>query len=130
LRAGRSLVALGSALRRRGHRADAREPLAAGMELAHRCGADTTAARAVDALGATGARPRRRALTGADALTVSEARVARLVAEGRSNSEVTQELFVSLKTIETHLTSVSSKLGLPGPGARRRLAPALGDAPG
>ena len=125
----RSLVALGSALRRRGHRAEARDPLAAGMELAHRCGADATSARADEELRATGARPRRRALTGADALTVSEARVARLVAEGRSNAEVAQELFVSLKTIETHLTNVYSKLGLSGPGARRRLAPALSQAP-
>jgi DNA-binding CsgD family transcriptional regulator/tetratricopeptide (TPR) repeat protein len=122
----RSLVALGSALRRRGHRAEAREPLATGMELAHRCGADTTAARAVEELRAAGARPRRRVLTGVDALTVSEARVARLVAEGRSNADVAQELFVSLKTIETHLTSIYGKLDLSGAGARRRLAQALG----
>jgi DNA-binding NarL/FixJ family response regulator len=123
----RSLVALGSALRRRGHRAEAREPLATAMELAHRGGADATAARALEELKATGARPRRRALTGIDALTVSEARVARLVAEGRANADVAQELFVSLKTIETHLTSVYSKLGLSGPGARRRLATALAE---
>jgi DNA-binding NarL/FixJ family response regulator len=58
---------------------------------------------------------------------VSEARVARLVADGRSNADVAQELFVSLKTIETHLTSVYSKLGLTGPGARRRLATALAE---
>jgi DNA-binding NarL/FixJ family response regulator len=123
----RSLVALGSALRRRGHRAEAREPLATAMELAHRGGADATAARALEELKATGARPRRRALTGIDALTVSEARVARLVAEGRANADVAQELFVSLKTIETHLTSVYSKLGLSGPGARRHLATALAE---
>jgi DNA-binding NarL/FixJ family response regulator len=123
----RSLVALGSALRRRSHRTEAREPLAIAMELAHRGGADATAARALEELKATGARPRRRALTGIDALTASEARVARLVAEGRANADVAQELFVSLKTIETHLTSVYSKLGLTGPGARRRLVTALAE---
>jgi DNA-binding CsgD family transcriptional regulator len=121
----RSLVALGSALRRRSHRVEAREPLAVGMELAHRCGAIATATRAVEELRATGARPRRLAMTGSDALTVSEARVARLVAGGRTNAEVAQELFVSLKTVETHLTRIYAKLDLSGPGARRRLAAAL-----
>jgi DNA-binding CsgD family transcriptional regulator len=126
----RSLVALGSALRRGRHHRDAREPLMAGLELAHRCGAEGTAARAMEELRATGARPRRPTHTGADALTVSEARVARLVAQGRSNTEVAQELFVSLKTVETHLTRIYKKLGVSGPGARRRLAAALADASG
>jgi len=121
----RSLVALGSALRRRGQRADAREPLAAGLELAHRCGAEGTAALAVEELRAAGARPRRPERTGVEALTASEARVARLVAGGRTNADAAQELFVSLKTIETHLTRIYAKLGLSGPGARRRLASAL-----
>jgi DNA-binding CsgD family transcriptional regulator len=124
----RSLLALGGALRRRGHRTQAREPLADALELAHRCGAEGTAARAIEELRAAGARPRRPARTGLEALTASEARVARLVAEGRSNAEAAQELFVSLKTVETHLTRIYAKLGLSGPGARRRLASALDDA--
>ncbi|WP_445150733.1 AAA family ATPase [Baekduia sp. Peel2402] len=121
----RSLVALGSALRRRGQRADAREPLAAALELAHRCGAEGTAAQAVEELRAAGARPRRPERTGVEALTASEARVARLIAGGRTNADAAQELFVSLKTIETHLTRIYAKLGLSGPGARRRLGGAL-----
>ena len=84
-------------------------------------------ARAGDELRAAGARPRRIARTGVDALTASELRAARLVAQGRSNAEVAQELFVSLKTVETHLSSAYAKLGLAGPGARRRVAAALGD---
>ena len=109
----RSLVELGAALRRRGQRAQAREPLAAGMELAHRCGAERLVARAGEELRAAGARPRRIARTGVDALTPSERRAARLAAEGRSNAEIAQELFVSLKTVETHLTHVYLKLASP-----------------
>ncbi len=127
LELARSRVELGAALRRSGRRADAREPLAAGRELAYACGADRLVARAGDELRAAGARPRRIARTGVDALTASELRAARLVAQGRSNAEVAQELFVSLKTVETHLSSAYAKLGLAGPGARRRVAAALGD---
>ncbi len=122
----RSLVELGAALRRRGQRAEAREPLAAGMELAHRCGAERLVAHSHEELRAAGARPRRFDRTGVEALTASEGRVVRLVAEGRSNSEVAQELFVSLKTVETHLSHAYAKLGLSGAGARRLLAAALG----
>ena len=124
----RSLVELGAALRRRGQRAKAREPLAAGMELAHRCGAEQLVLRAGEELRAAGARPRRIARTGVDALTPSERRAARLAAEGRSNAEIAQELFVSLKTVETHLTHVYLKLGLTGPAPRRMLAAVLEEA--
>jgi DNA-binding CsgD family transcriptional regulator len=64
--------------------------------------------------------------SGFDALTASEARVARLVAGGSSNAEVAQELFVSLKTVETHLGRAYTKLGLSGRAARRLLPGALG----
>ena len=122
----RSLVEYGAALRRRGQRAQAREPLAAGLELAYRCGAERLLARAGEELRVAGARPRRIQRTGIDALTVSELRTARLAARGRSNAEVAQELFVSLKTVESHLSHAYAKLGLTGPGARRQLATALG----
>jgi DNA-binding CsgD family transcriptional regulator/tetratricopeptide (TPR) repeat protein len=125
----RSLVEVGAALRRRGQRGQARESLAAGMELAHRCGAERLVARAGEELRAAGARPRRIVRSGVDALTASELRAARLVCEGRSNAEVAQELFVSLKTVETHLSHAYAKLGLTGAGARRRLAAALETAP-
>lgn len=124
----RSLVELGAALRRRGLRAEAREPLSAGMELAHRCSAERLVASAQEELRATGARPRHIVRTGVDSLTPSELRVARLAAEGRSNSEVAQELFVSLKTVEAHLSHVYAKLGLTGRGARAQLATALEQA--
>lgn len=121
----RSLVALGGALRRARRRTAAREPLAAGLELAHACGATRLTARAREELQAAGGRPRRIARTGRDALTASEQRIARLASGGASNPEIAQELFLSLKTVETHLTSVYRKLGLAGHGSRERLAEAL-----
>jgi hypothetical protein len=118
----RSLVELGAALRRGGHRADAREPLATGQELADLCGAERLVARARDELLAAGARPRRTIRSGFDALTASERRTVRLAAEGRSNPEIAQHLYVSLKTVETHLSNAYRKLGLAGAGARKGLA--------
>jgi DNA-binding CsgD family transcriptional regulator/tetratricopeptide (TPR) repeat protein len=122
----RSLVEYGAALRRRGERARAREPLAGGMELAYRCGAGRLVVRAREELRVAGARPRRISRSGVEALTASELRTARLAAAGRSNAEVAQELFVSLKTVETHLSHAYAKLGLTGPGARRQLSAVLG----
>ena len=124
----RSLVELGAALRRRGRRREARNELTSGMDLAYRCGAPRLVDRARDELHAAGARPRRIASTGVDALTASELRVARLAAESHSNTDIAQELYVSLKTVETHLSHTYSKLGLGGQGARDRLATALRSA--
>ncbi len=121
----RSLLALGSELRRSGARLDARQELAEAMELARTCGADRLAARAREELRAAGGRPRRQAATGPAALTASELRVARLAAGGTTTAEIAQALVVSAKTVETHLTHAYAKLGLSGAGARGRLAQAL-----
>jgi len=118
----RSLTEYGAALRRAGHRRDAREPLREALELADRCGAQRTAARARDELLATGARPRRTALSGADSLTPSERRVARLAADGLSNRDIAQTLFVTVRTVEGHLTQAYMKLDV---SSREQLAPAL-----
>jgi len=61
---------------------------------------------------ATGARPRRTAAHGWEALTPAERRVATLAAEGCGNREIAQQLFVSRRTVETHLTHVFQKLGV------------------
>ena len=82
LELARAQVELGALLRRDGRRADAREPLRDGMDGAHACGAKPLAERARTELLATGARPRRLALQGTDALTPSERRVADLAAQG------------------------------------------------
>lgn len=106
----RALVDLGAALRRQNHRKDAREPLRQGTELAQRCGATELAHRGQAELIATGARPRRLACSGIDALTPSERRVARLAADGLSSPEIAQQLFVTVNTVETHLRRAYVKL--------------------
>jgi len=114
LERARTLVELGAALRRANQRALAREPLRAGLDLAHRCGADRLAARAEEELRATGAKPRRRAVSGLDSLTPNELRVARQAATGMGNREIAQALFVTTKTVETQLSTVYQKLGIRG----------------
>jgi DNA-binding CsgD family transcriptional regulator len=95
------------------------------MEVAHRCGASAMVARAREELQLTGARPRRIALSGRDALTPGERRVADLAAEGMSNKEIAQALFVTLRTVEMHLSNAYRKLGI---GSREGLADALRSA--
>jgi DNA-binding CsgD family transcriptional regulator len=121
----RSLVELGAALRRSGERTAAREPLADGLDLAYRCGAGATVSRAREELRASGARPRRAVLTGAEALTAAETRMARLAADGRTNREIARELYVTLKTVEGTLGRAYAKLGISGRGARDALPEAL-----
>jgi len=123
LQLAHSLVELGATLRRSGKRAAARELLAEALDLAARCGARPLAARAREELKATGARPRRELRTGAEALTPSELRVARLAAEGRTNREIAESLYVTLKTVEGHLARAYSKLGIAG---RSELSQGLG----
>jgi DNA-binding CsgD family transcriptional regulator len=108
----RALIDLGSALRRAGRRTDAREPLRAGYELARECGADGLAETARLELAASGVRLRRERLTGAEALTASERRIADLAAAGASNAEIAQTLFVTVKTVEMHLTHAYRKLDI------------------
>jgi DNA-binding CsgD family transcriptional regulator/predicted negative regulator of RcsB-dependent stress response len=110
----RALVDLGATLRRANRRAESREPLRTGMDLAHRCGATALIDRARDELAATGARPRRLAAWGADALTPTERRIATMAAEGKSNPEIAQALFVSRRTVETHLGRAYRKLDVSG----------------
>ncbi len=106
----RSLLELGASLRRSGRRTEAREPLRAALDLAVRCGATPLADRARVELVACGARPRRALLSGAEALTPSERRVAQMAAGGLTNREIANGLFVSPKTVERHLTNIFVKL--------------------
>lgn len=119
----RALIDLGGALRRQGHRVDAREPLREALEIAARCGAVRLMEQAQAEALSAGARPRRPRLRGVDALTPSELRVARLAAEGRSNREIAQALFITTNTVSDHLGSSYSKLDIT---SREQLPTALG----
>jgi DNA-binding CsgD family transcriptional regulator len=120
----RSLVELGAILRRRGASARARDPLREGLDLATALGARALERRAREELRATGARPRRERLSGPDALTPAERRVAELAAGELRNRDIAQQLFLTLRTVETHLTSVYRKLGI---GSRAELRGALAE---
>jgi DNA-binding CsgD family transcriptional regulator len=126
LELARALCDLGGARRRAGNRAMAREPLREALGLAQRCGADPLAQRAREELMATGAHPRRERLSGPDALTPSERRVAEMAAAGMTNRAIAESLFVTAKTVGTHLGHIYRKLELDGPQARVRLAERLG----
>ena len=122
LELARALVDLGAALRRANRRSDARAMLRRGVELAQRLGAVELAARGNVEIAATGARPRKLTPGGRDALTASERRIAQLAAAGRSNKAIAQELFVTVKTVELHLSNSYRKLDIT---SRNELAAAL-----
>jgi len=106
----KALAALGAAMRRARHRADARKPLRQALALAEVLGADSLAGQVRSELRAAGARPRTTALRGVAALTPSERRVATLAAIGHTNREIAQQLFVTPKTVEMHLSRAYYKL--------------------
>jgi DNA-binding CsgD family transcriptional regulator len=122
----RALTDLGAMLRRRNRRTEARELLREALDVAHRIGARRLAEEAETELRATGARPRRVVLTGVDALTASERRIAELASQGMTNRGIAQTLFITTRTVEGHLTSIFRKLHL---HSRNELHTALAGSP-
>ncbi|HET7572448.1 MAG TPA: AAA family ATPase [Gaiellaceae bacterium] len=122
LERARALVDLGSALRRAGRRAESREPLREAFALAEAGGAVRVRERAREELAASGVRVRRAAVRGAASLTPSERRIAERAAAGASNPQIAQELFVTVKTVEMHLSNAYRKLEI---SSRRDLGRAL-----
>jgi DNA-binding CsgD family transcriptional regulator len=120
LKHARALVDLGAALRRANQRTEARERLREGVDLAQKLGAFGLAGRANEEIAATGARPRKVFQTGLDALTASERRVGQLAADGMSNKEIAQTLFVTIKTVEVHLSHAYRKLEISSRGQLQR----------
>ncbi|WP_026910628.1 helix-turn-helix transcriptional regulator [Patulibacter minatonensis] len=119
-------VELGAALRRAGRRVDAREVLSVARDDAHRTGNLGLLERATEELVLAGGRPRRTALTGVDALTPSERRMADHAAAGLTNRQIAETLFVTRKTVESTLGQVFQKLDI---RSRTQLAGVLGGGP-
>jgi DNA-binding CsgD family transcriptional regulator len=112
LELARALTDHGAALRRAGSRVEARARLERALDIAHHIGAQRIAGRARAELVAAGAKPRRDAMTGRDALTAAELRVARLAADGLTNREIAQTLFITTLTAKAHLNRIYRKLGI------------------
>jgi DNA-binding CsgD family transcriptional regulator len=114
---------LGSTLLRTGSRVQAREALRPALADADAVGAVPLAKRARRELVATGLRPRRAAIEGAASLTPRQRQICSLAAAGRANREIARALFLSVKTVETHLAAGYRKLGI---SSRAELSGALG----
>ncbi len=112
LERARTLVELGSTLRRAGSRIEARQRLTEGVELAHLIGASVLESTARSELRLAGTRLAKVGDGPNTALTPAEERVAQKAAEGLSNKEIAQTLFVTVKTVEWHLGQVYAKLGI------------------
>ena len=119
LERARTLLAQGQIARRRKQKKAARDSLEAALPLFEAAGAERWAQQARDDIARLG---RKRQTD----LTASEGRVAGLVAEGHSNKEVAQALFVTVHTVEVHLSRVYAKLGV---RSRTQLAGRLAVAP-
>ena len=108
----RTELCLGERRRRARRRADARGPLRSALETFERLGATPWAERARAELAACGETVQRGEPGAADELTPQELQVALIVARGATNKEAGAALFLSPKTIETHLGRVYRKLGV------------------
>src|SRR5919201_306379 len=110
----RTMLCEGVVLRRWRRPAAARSALREGLGLFERLGARPWAARAAAELAATGVRSvsSRSKAARIDALTPQELQIARMVADGMNNAEAAAAVFLSRKTVETHLTRVYRKLGI------------------
>ena len=105
---GRTLLVFGTLLRRRGRKRDARETLGAASEMFRQTATPLWAAKAeVELARVSGRRPSHDPF-----LTPTERQIAELAAAGRTNREIADEAFMSVKTVETHLTHVYSKLNI------------------
>jgi DNA-binding CsgD family transcriptional regulator len=107
----RAHLLYGEWLRRQNRRMDAREQLRSAFEMLTAMSMEGFAERARRELLATGDVLRKR-MTGADDLTPQEAEIARLAGSGRTNPEISTQLFISPRTVEWHMRKVFAKLGI------------------
>jgi DNA-binding CsgD family transcriptional regulator len=112
------LLEHGAALRRAGKAIDARAPLRRAAQVADTLGLFGVASAARDELALAGGRAGRRSHD-AGALTVGQLRVARLAADGASSPEIAKQLYLSRRTVESHLAAVYRKLDINSRSALR-----------
>jgi DNA-binding CsgD family transcriptional regulator len=96
------------------------DTLSQGLWLAERCGAARLSTALRSALRSLGVRAKVRPVVGVGALTASERRVAQLAGAGRTNKQIAQDLFVTVKTVETHLARSFQKLAVSSRGELRQ----------
>jgi DNA-binding CsgD family transcriptional regulator len=116
-------LAYGQWLRRQRRVADSRAVLRGARDTFEALGCASWGDQARGELRASGERSRRRAPEARDQLTPQELQIAQLAAQGLSNREIGQRLFLSHRTISTHLYRVFPKLGIT---SRAELSGALG----
>jgi DNA-binding CsgD family transcriptional regulator len=120
----RAYLLYGEWLRRQHRRVDAREQLRVAHAMLGDMCAEAFAERARRELQSTGETVRKRTVETLDELTPQEAQIARLAADGRTNPEIGEQLFLSPRTVEWHLSKVFGKLGI---SSRKELHSALPD---
>jgi DNA-binding CsgD family transcriptional regulator len=120
----RTLFSLGRWLRRRRRSAESRSPLRESVALFDALGASAWSRRARQELRATGEKVGRRAPDLRDRLTAQELQIAQLAAEGLSNRQIAERLFLSPRTIGGHLYRIFPKLEIT---ARAQLRDAFAD---
>lgn len=118
----RTLFSFGSWLRRRRRSADSRGPLRRSVELFDLIGATAWSSRGRQELRATGETVGPRTPEARDHLTAQELQIAQLAADGLSNREIAERLFLSHRTVGSHLYRIYPKLGIT---ARRQLRESL-----
>jgi DNA-binding CsgD family transcriptional regulator len=119
----RTRLWLGKVLRRAGRRSEARESLGSAEAAFRKLGTPVYADRAHAELGRLGGR-----VAEALQLTATETQVAELVGAGHTNQEVAEVLFVSVRTVESHLGRIYRKLGVRSRTELARALPAPGGA--
>jgi DNA-binding CsgD family transcriptional regulator len=113
---GRLLLAYGSWLRRQRRVAESRAPLRAAREIFDGLGFTSIAERARQELRASGETSRKRTRDAWDQLSPQELQIARMAAEGLTNREIGQKLYLSHRTVGSHLYRMFPKLGITSRG--------------